>query len=237
MSEALPVGGILIGPRFGFHVCHLFALVQVFAVVVHHVQGCFCIDQALFHQFIRVNLPRGFHAPDFPVHHRLRGRGFIRLVVPVPSVTDQVDHDITLEGCSEVAGDLHHVVYSLGVITVDMENRGMHHFRDRRAVQGRAHIVGSAGGEPHLVVDHDMKRSSYAETACLGHLEQLHDHPLNSKGGIAMNQDRHDFVVCQVFTTNLPGPDRTDHNGVDDFKMRRVKGQRHVHGSTAGLDI
>ena len=52
-----------------------------------------------------------------------------------------------------------------------------------------------------------------------------------------MNQDGHDFVVRQVFAANLPGPDRTDHNGVDDFKMRRVKGQRHVHGSAAGLDI
>ena len=73
----------------------------------------------------------------------------------------------TLVGIAEVAGDLHHVVHGVGVVTVDVENRRVDHLGHGGAIKGRSQVVRAAGGETDLVVDHDVHSATDTEPAGL----------------------------------------------------------------------
>ena len=95
---------------------------------------------------------------DYRVHDRLGEHGLVDLVVSVFSVSDEVDDDVLVPGGPPLrrnVGDQHDC---LGVVGVDVEDGGVDNPADVRAVRGGAGVAG-VGGEPNLVVGHNMDSS------------------------------------------------------------------------------
>ena len=67
-----------------------------------------------------------------------------------PSVAHEVDDHVPVPGCSPLGGDISHQHNSLGVISVDVEDGGVHHPAHVRAVRAGARVAG-VRGEPWAV--------------------------------------------------------------------------------------
>ena len=107
-------------------------------------------------QVFGIFLPGGLHAANGFVHHRLcRGR-FIRLVVSVLAVTDQVDDHIAFKLLAKITGNFHDMVNGFRIIGIDMKDGCMHQLGDRGAIQCRACIFEITGGEAYLVINDNM---------------------------------------------------------------------------------
>ena len=78
---------------------------------------------------------------DDLVHHRLRGRRLVGLVVAMAAIADQVDDHVLVElhaVLERQARDEHH---GFRIVGIHVEDRRLEHLRDVAAVHGRARIV------------------------------------------------------------------------------------------------
>lgn len=104
---------------------------------------------------------------DEVVHERLRHRGVIALVVAAAPVADHVDDDVLVEPLTELVSELADADHCFRIVAVHVEHRSLDHLGDVRGVGGRTRR-GRGGGEPDLVVDHDVDRSARAVAPQLG---------------------------------------------------------------------
>ena len=159
--------------------------------------------------------------------------------MPVAPVADHVDDDVFVERLTEAEREARRPGAGLGVVTVDVEDRRLHHLGDVGRVHGAAGSLGR-GGEAELVVDDDVDRAARAVARESGEVERLGDHALSSECSISVQQDRQDrerFARAVLEFGSAPplapkrvlaGTGHADHHRVDCFEVRRVRrhGQR-----------
>ena len=160
------------------------------------------------------------------VHQRLRERGIVGLVVSAPAVGDEVDDDVLMEGLAELEGEACHSEDRLGIVAVDVEDRGLHHARHVGGVDARA-AVARRGGEADLVVDDDVHGATGAVALQLGEVERLGHHSLAGKRGISVQEQRQDVERAIARELVLLRAHDALENRVDGFEMRGVGGDVH----------
>ena len=86
-------------------------------------------------------LAHGALGVDELIHERLSERGIVCLVVPATTVGDEIDHDVLVEGLTELEGQSCHAHDGLGVIAVDVEDGRLDHARHVGRVDARAAVA------------------------------------------------------------------------------------------------
>jgi len=208
-----------------------FAGIELVAVGIHHRLDRIGLEHALGDQAVAIEFARGLVRADLLVHQRL-GRGrLVGLVVAVAPVADQVEHDVLAEALAEVERQLGAERDRIRVVAVHVQHRRADHLGDIGAVQGRTGVLGGAGGEADLVVDHDVHGAADREAACLRHLQQLHHHALAGERGVAVHQHRQHLGAGLVAAAVLARAHAAGDHRVDDLQVRWVERQRQVHGA------
>ena len=173
---------------------------------------------------------KGSHRPlrlDEVVHERLRHGRVVALVVSATTVTDEVDHNIVLKRLTIPNGKFGNADDGFGVVAVDVENRGLHRFRDVGGVEG-CPCVSRESREPDLVVDDHVNCSAGAVAAQLAHLQGLDDDTLARHCRVSVDEDRQHRKRRNWFEVLFGANDSLEHT-VDRFKVRRVSSE--IHGN------
>ena len=123
--------------------CRASASSSAFDVVLGH--------DTLAHEPRAADLARRRMVRDDLVHHRLRERRLVGLVVAVAAVADEVDEEILIEPLAVGDAKTHGLDARLGVVGVDVHDRDLEALRQIAGVVRRAR-VDRVGGEADLVV-------------------------------------------------------------------------------------
>jgi hypothetical protein len=119
----------------------LLASVEALPVLLDDGRGLFLAEHVLRGKLLRVQLARRGVLADHLVHHRLRGGRFVRFVVAVAAITDQIDDHVLAEALAvrqRQARDEHH---GFRIVAVDVEDRRLEHLRDVGAIHGGPHVI------------------------------------------------------------------------------------------------
>ena len=100
-------------------------------------------QDAFLDELFRVQLAHGRVARDQLRHQRLRVRRLVLLVVAVPPVTDEIDHDVVAEARAERRREPVGGERRLGVVGVDVDDRHVEALREVARMAGRACVAGS----------------------------------------------------------------------------------------------
>ena len=103
---------------------------------------------------------------DVLIHPWLRCGGFVRLIVAVAAIADQVDDDIALKFLPIIKRNLRAKDHRFWVITIDVQDRRVNHFGNIGAIEGTTRIF-HFGGEADLIINHHMNGAANAIAACL----------------------------------------------------------------------
>mmetsp|Transcript_49390 Transcript_49390/g.116083 ORF Transcript_49390/g.116083 Transcript_49390/m.116083 type:complete len:583 (-) Transcript_49390:837-2585(-) len=157
---------------------------------------------------------------DLLVEHRLRILRSIRFVVPEASVTNHVNDHILSPGLSPLRSQLEGRGNCHRVVAVDVENWEAEAFAQVRRVH-RGAVIDRVRGEAHLVVDDDVDGATDIELRDMRQLQGLVADALTSKGGIAVEKNRHDPRprLCSISQVVLLGPSSTQRNGVHRLQV------------------
>ena len=198
VQEWPPVNRELVSDKTQRRLGNGFAAVKSIAIgVLQLCRACRCRN-LFVHQSICVELPRGLVPFYFPVHDWLGGRRFIRLIVAVAPVANQIDDDVFLESLPVFQGQAGNKENRLRIVRIHMEYWCFDHLRDVAAVIGRACIRRPAYRKAYLVVYDNMHSTAGAETRDLRHLERLRNDSLPRKCGVAVNQHGQYFPTLHV---------------------------------------
>ena len=197
--------------------------------VVERGLGLLDGDVALLHEQLGVDLPHGAASVDASVHERLRVAGVVALVVAVAAVAEHVDDDVLVERLAVGEGQAGHAHDRLGVVAVDVEDRGLDHLRHVGGVL-RGPSGGRRRGEAELVVDDHVDRAADPVALDVGQVEGLGDHALAGEGGVAVDEHREHRVVARRLDQVHLGPGHPDHDGVHGFEVRGVGRQLDADG-------
>ena len=94
-----------------------------------------------------------------------------------------------------------------------------------------------ARGKADLVVVDDMNRAAGAVAAKRRKGKGLGNNALSGEGGIAMQQDSHDFLAFGIPALFLLGPHSADHDRIDNLEMRRVRRKAEMNGLAIKLAV
>ncbi len=216
---------------------HGFARLQRLPIRLPSVLHRLFIDHALLDQPAGVAFTCGRQFADALVHQRLGDGRLVGLAVAVTAVADQVQHHILAEGHAVIDRQLHGEQHRLRIVTIEVQDWRTDHLGDIGAVIARTRILGDAGGEADLVVDDDVHRALGGIAAQFRQVEGLHHHALAGEGGIAVQDHRHHLAPAGVTQAFLTGAHRSLHHRPDDFEMRGIEGQRHVHRPARRLHV
>src|SRR5580704_5576074 len=187
-------------------------------------------DDAFADQLVAVDLQGRGMRGDRLVHQRLGELRLVALVVAVAAIAEHVDHNGLLELLPELGRDLGSEDDGFRIVAIDVENRRLDHFSDVGRVRRRARIT-RIGGEADLVVEDEMHRSAGAVAAQAGETQAFRHHTLPGERRIAVDQERHHHGA--IFRCGseliLLGAHLAEHDGIDDFQMRRIGGERQMH--------
>ncbi len=195
------------------------------------------VDYAFAHEAFRISLSGGGYIAYHPIHCGLGYCRLVRFVVSETAVADDVDNHILVERHSEVIRQRYRKEDGIGVVAIHMKDGRLHHLGDLGAVGCRARVQRVAGGESYLVVDDHMDGAAGGKPTGVGHVEGFHHHALTRKSGIAVNQNGHDEVLVVVTATILTSTNRSLNHGINNFKMRWIKGQRNMDDPAGGTDV
>ena len=171
---------------------------------------------------------------DFPVEERLGEGGLVGLVVAVFAIAIHVDHDVAGPLGAEREGELRDHADGLGVVTVDVKNRGLDHLRDVGAVARGAGVAG-LGGEADLVIDDEVEGAAGLVAGELGELERLGDDALTGERRVAVDEEREDAIaVFHGAADALAGAGFALDDGIDDFEVGRVGGEADLDRFAGG---
>ena len=216
---------------------HRGTLFQPPAADLRHLLCIRLTQDCLFKQALHVPLACGRQGMDLLIHQRLGNHRFIRLVVTVTPVTDQVDNHILVEMFAILKGDTGNKYHSLRVVTVNVEHRYVDHPGYIAAVEGRACITLDIGGKTDLVIDDDVHRATGLVTPRLGKVECLCNHSLARECSVTVYHHRQHTVARAFLPAVLAGTYRTLHDRAHNFQMRRVKCHGKVNRSSRCIYI
>ena len=144
------------------------------------------------------------------------------------SVAQHVHDDVLVELLTEFKGQSCCINNGFGVVTIDVEDRGLNHPRYVRGVHRRTRVL-RGGGESHLVVHDDVHCSAGAVTAQLGKVQGFGNNALAGESGITVHEQRQDVEGTFVFAHQvLLSPNDALQHRVDSFQVRWVSGQVHA---------
>ncbi len=144
------------------------------------------------------------------------------------AVAEDVDHDVARETLAVGDGEASAVDHRLDVVAVHVEDRRLDHLRHVGAIERRSRL-GRVGGEPDLVVDHDVERSAGRVAREVTQIERLGDDSLTREGGVSVEQQRQDGAAPLVARASLLGPRPALDDRVDRLQVGRVRGEREVN--------
>ena len=178
--------------------CDTFSPLNSTTITICHIFQSLFLDTPIFEQgFAKRFANRGVRS-NLLVHHRLGFHGLFALVMSSPSITNELDDYILVKSHPVIRGKLRNEDYSLRIISVDMKNWGLNHFRDFSAILRRAGVFLTICSEANLIVDDDMNRPACFKSDSLRHLKRLHHNTLAREGGVSVNHDRADQIPCFI---------------------------------------
>ncbi len=229
LAEVVPLHGELVADHAGPFADNVAPLIQALAIGLDHGAGIRGRQNTHLAQMLGIQGATGGQLLDMLVHQGLGDRRLVGLVVTLAAIAHQVDHHVLVELHAifqRQPGDEQH---RLGVIRIHMENGRLHHLGHVGAVHRRPRIPGIAGGESHLIVDHDVHRAPHAVTPRLGHIEHLHHHTLAGEGCIAVDQHGQHPIPRAVPSAILARTHRAQHHRVDNLEVGRIERQHQMH--------
>src|SRR5450631_573752 len=94
------------------------------------------------------------------------------------------------------------------------------------------------GGETDLIVDDEMDRPSGPVPLKAGKTKTFGDHTLTGESGVAVDEEwQHFRALDDIVQLILFGANLAENNGIDDFEMRRVRGQRKMDAVVVEIAI
>jgi hypothetical protein len=185
-------------------------------------------DQIVGNQPFGIKLQRRLVLLDPLVHPRLGEHRLVAFIVPEPAIAEDVDDDVLVELLAKFGRHLGGMDHRLGVVAIDVKDRRLDHQCDIGGI-GRGSRIVRRGGEPDLVVHHQMDGAAGPVAAQTRQAKALGDNALAGKGGVAMQQHRQDPGSVGVAGLVLLGARLAQHDGVHRLQMAGVCGQRQVH--------
>ena len=199
-------------------------LLQLLLEVVERLLGLVEGELAPLDQRLGEQLAHRAPLVDLGVHQRLGVAGVVALVVAVAPVADQVDDHVLVEPLPVGVGQPGHPHAGLGVVAVDVEDRRLDDLGHVGRVEARPGGLGR-GGEPDLVVDHDVDGAADPVALDVAHVERLGHHALAGEGGVAVHEDGQHRVGLGVVDLVLVGPHHALDHRVDGLEVAGVGGQ------------
>ncbi len=162
-----PVNRVLIADHAEMRLVACRAFIHAGTIFIDHVVDRIGIQHLFRDQLVGVQLASGFVLLDDPVHGRLGCRRFVRLVMTMPAIADQVDHHVLVEQHAVFQRQSRRINDGFRIIAIDMNDRRFQHLGNFRAIRRRACILRIADGETDLVVADDMHGAAGIEPARL----------------------------------------------------------------------
>ena len=189
-------------------------------------------DLAGLGELLRVERPHARMARDPLGHQRLRERGLVALVVAVPPVADEIDDDVAAEAPPEREREPDRRDRGLGIVGVDVDDRGVEAFREVARIARRA-PVGGIGGEADLVVGDHVQRAAGRVADEALEVERLRHDALRRERRVPVDQDgERDCRImdaCLRRAVGLLGSRDALDDRVDRLEVARV-GREHDRG-------
>ena len=194
-------------------------------------------NRALRRQLLGIQGPGRLQPVDRLVHQRLGECRFVRLVMAVTAVADDVQDDVGRELHAVFSRHPRAENHRLRVVAVHMQDRRLDRLRHIGAVQPGIRMRRHRG-EADLVIHNKVDRPAGAVADQLAHRQRLINQALPGKRRIAMHQNRHHRPAhLRVARSVLPCPHLPDDHRIDRFQMRRVGLQRQMHGVPGNFHV
>lgn len=104
----------------------------------------------------------------------------------ISSVPNDINENVLLELLAVVHSQGDHLVHQLRLVTVDVDDRGLDRLGNVGAVDASPGLS-RGGGEPDLVVGHNMDHPVDIVVAWVSHLQALVDNALSSHSCITVD--------------------------------------------------
>ena len=192
--------------------------------------GLLAADDLHLHKLLRVELAHGRMFRDRRRKQRLRVRGLVLLVMPVPAIADEIDHDVVSEAASVCEREPDRGERGLRIVGVHMNDRDVEPFGEVARIPRRA-SVGRVGGEADLVVRDQVQGATGGVTGQALEVKGLGDFALTRERRVAVDEDRqrHGRVVVTLprRAVGLLGARSSLDNRIDRLEMARIRCERH----------
>ena len=162
---------------------------------------------------------------DAASDQRLSECGFVALIVPPASITDQIDEYVLAKSIPILECQTDHPNRHLRMIRIDMEDRCFDRLCDICTVSRGSPELGRCG-ESNLIIDDHMNGPVSAIPRQLRHVESLVDHPLSGQCRISMDQQGNHR--SGAFTIILQRSDHPLDHRTNRLEVTGVGSQRHV---------
>ena len=193
-------------------------LLQTALEVVQDFLGLFHSQLAAVHQAFRVELSHGATLLDFLIHERLSKGRVVDLLVAVPAVADEVDHDVLAELSAVLVSQASNPHARLRIVAVHVKDRSLHHLGDVRGVRAGPRLR-RRRGEADVVVHHDMDRATCLVAGQLRHVEAFRHHTLAGESRITVDQKRKDSFLTLFADEVLLGAGHTFDHRIDGLEV------------------
>ncbi len=251
LAPAVGRGGLLGSRCVGLIVRHLPPRrLHPFLERLDHAIDLLAVDRAVRDEAARPLLAHRRVLVDPLVHARLRVGGLVALVVAVPAIADQVDHDVLAELRPVIHPELDRGEACLRVVGVHVEDGQAKPERQVAGVARRAALVG-IGREAELVVGDDVERAARLVALEPAQIDRLRHHALADERRVAVNehrQDRGTVLLVEAQQVAVAGRRlllhvllacRTRHpldDRVDVLEMTRIRRQNRLDLPAGRLD-
>ena len=205
--------------------------------VLQRLLGLVECEVAPADQRLDVALADAAEPVDLPVHERLGVARIVALVVAVAAVAHHVDHHVLVEPLPIGEGQSGDPDAGLGVVAVDVDDRGLHRLGDVGGVLGAACGL-RRGGEAELVVHDHVDGPADAVALDQAEVQRLGHDALSGERGVSVHEDRQHREPPGPVVGDLvhAGPGHALDHRVDRLEVRRVGGQADRQLGPAAAD-
>ena len=232
-----PINNFLHLGRIDDLACHHLAPLKIVSIFHHHGLRILIRNNTFGRKFGSILATHRINLFDCFIHHRLRHHRLIGFIVSIATIADEINDHIGVKHHSIGMGQLCDQNHCFGIISVDMEDRRLHHLGDFSAIHRGPGIQLVTGGKSNLIVDNHVNCSTDFETAGVRHIQSLHDHTLPCESSITMNKNWRNLFLGIVVAAVLTGAYRTLNDRINDLEVGWIEGKRNMHNATRGIDI
>ena len=170
-------------------------------------------------------------------HQRLGVGWLVALVVPVPSVSDEIDDDVVVIFRSVRHGESHGRETRFRVVGVDMHDRKAEPFGEVARVPCRPTVDGQRR-ESKLIVDDDVDRPARRVPLQPAEIEGLSNDALARESGISVDEDRdhRGCIPLRVLVESgvLERPGHALDDRIHELEVAGIGSERYVNRGAVG---